>query len=389
MKVNTRYEEMDSLRGIAATSVVLAHISIILLGGNIFEKLNYTPLHIFWLGHESVILFFILSGFVLSLPYLAKKQVNYKDYIIRRVCRILIPSAISVLNCILLMNLLYYKEISELSKWFNYIWSKPITIQLFIEHLFLLAETDTMTLNPVLWSLIHEMRISILFPLIMFTVLKREWKWNLVFMFSIPVLFLLTYYFLLKFFHYDITRFTGYSSYLMTPHYSAFFILGIILAKYRNVISVFYKRLNRVIKVSFLAIGFVAYMYVWLIMPNKSMFHSFIINDWAIAFGGSIFIIFSLNSKTIKAALLFKPVNFVGKISYSLYLYHMIVILSMTYILHEILSFEMILAISFVLSFIVASIMYYAVEFPSIKLGHLLIRSSLKTNVQTEKAKVS
>lgn len=67
--MNSRFDQIDSIRGLAALSVVISHLSLVIPNVYIVQKLKNTPLHIFWAGHEAVILFFILSGFVLALPY--------------------------------------------------------------------------------------------------------------------------------------------------------------------------------------------------------------------------------------------------------------------------------------------------------------------------------
>lgn len=386
MLTGKRFEELDSIRGLAATSVIMAHLSIILPFNHLFEKISYTPLHFFWLGHESVILFFVLSGFVLSLPYHLKKAPKYKGYLIRRLCRILIPSVTSLFIAIFIIYLLAPKGLSVLSEWGNQIWTAPISYPIIFNHLVLLSEFDTMTINPVIWSLIHEMRISILFPFIMLLMKKNNSIQDASIVFSIPILYFLAYYVSLTFIGYDLTTFSGgYSSYLLTPHYIAFFMLGAALAKYRESIGVLYRKLKILYKLMLLIFGITAYMFVWLVFPNYKILHLFIINDWAIAIGCSIFIVASLHSKKIKYFLMLKVIQYLGKISYSLYLYHMIVILTLIYVLHGLLPVGVILVISFLTSFLVASLMYYAVEYPSIKLGKILTRNSSKTAILVEK----
>lgn len=74
--MNNRFNEFDSLRGLAAVSVVLCHL--LPLGNyTLINTLDKTPFHLLWAGHEAVILFFILSGFVLSLLIIMKVKDKY------------------------------------------------------------------------------------------------------------------------------------------------------------------------------------------------------------------------------------------------------------------------------------------------------------------------
>lgn len=74
------FEKLDALRGIAALIVVSGHFAAMLHPGMVFGNsgsgtweflFSSTPLHLFVSGHFAVCLFFILSGFVLSVNTLA------------------------------------------------------------------------------------------------------------------------------------------------------------------------------------------------------------------------------------------------------------------------------------------------------------------------------
>jgi peptidoglycan/LPS O-acetylase OafA/YrhL len=119
--------------------------------------------------------------------------------------------------------------------------------------------------------------------------------------------------------------------------------------------------------------------------------HLLVIDDWAIAIGSSIFIIFCINSNTVRSIMLLKPVHYVGKISYSLYLYHMIIMFTMINVFYGKFPISVILISSFVISFIVASTMYYLIEKPSMRLGRLLVssRSPLEKSAISNRASVS
>lgn len=377
-----RFEELDSLRGLAAISVILCHL-LPIAGSSLFNRLNATPLHLFWAGHEAVILFFMLSGFVLSLPYFNNKALKYKDYIIRRVCRIYLPYAVSVTVAIICMMMFYRFDIHELGWWFDTS-VHPISFDMIINHILLVGEFQSSTFNMVIWSLVHEMRISIIFPVIVYFLMKYSWKHNVFIAMSCSVMFYVLYIFCLKIFKYDATILQG--SYLVTLHYIAFFILGALLAQHKQYAKMLYAKLNSVSKISLLITGVLAYTYKWWFLSKMSLLHIMILDDWAIAVGSSFFILFCLNSNTIKSIVTLKPVHFAGKISYSLYLYHLIVALSLVNILNEKLPIGLVLVISFTVTILVAVSMYYLTEKPSIKLGKILTtRSKKETSIVSGK----
>ena len=72
-----RYNALDSIRGLAALFVMLGH----------YLPCKLVPWNFFLSGSESVIMFFMLSGFVLS-NLLFNNKTTYYEYIIRRVFRI-------------------------------------------------------------------------------------------------------------------------------------------------------------------------------------------------------------------------------------------------------------------------------------------------------------
>ncbi|QDY44763.1 acyltransferase [Planococcus glaciei] len=185
-----RYESLDSIRGIAALAVVFSHMFIVfpafysalsLQQNNqlIVDLLAFTPLHLLWSGHEAVVLFFILSGFVLSLPYLNNRKLVYTNYIVQRVFRIYIPYIVIILFSIILQSFLYTPGgIAGLSKWFNWMWMLPLSPGLFSHFLFMSGEL-THNYNTASWSLVHEMRISLVFPFIVLLIRRKNLLFDL------------------------------------------------------------------------------------------------------------------------------------------------------------------------------------------------------------------
>src|SRR5271167_849702 len=67
-----RFIELDALRGLAACVVIFLHYTSVpkQLPAWLNDLINYTPCFLFVCGTQAVVFFFVLSGFVLSLPWI-------------------------------------------------------------------------------------------------------------------------------------------------------------------------------------------------------------------------------------------------------------------------------------------------------------------------------
>ena len=79
-----------------------------------FAWLKYSPLHAFWAGNEAVLFFFLLSGFVLALPFF-QTAVPYTSFVVRRICRIYLPYWLVVAVAVAVRALVYRGPINGLS----------------------------------------------------------------------------------------------------------------------------------------------------------------------------------------------------------------------------------------------------------------------------------
>jgi peptidoglycan/LPS O-acetylase OafA/YrhL len=148
---------IDSLRGIAALSVCLFH-----LGGGVLPKLSssQTVAATSW-GWAGVEVFFVISGFV--IPYvLIRGDYVWKDagrFLLKRLVRVWPPSAI-----LLLMTLAQWSIASRLSGGWNVTAGQVLTNFLYIAPL-----VDEPWLNAIFWTLAIEAQfyilIALLFPL--------------------------------------------------------------------------------------------------------------------------------------------------------------------------------------------------------------------------------
>jgi peptidoglycan/LPS O-acetylase OafA/YrhL len=363
---------LDSLRGLAALSVVFNHFLNLL--PSIAEKpkemwlMKYTPLHIFWAGHEAVIFFFILSGFVLSLQFFNKK-VDYRSFFVKRVCRIYLPYITCVIIAIIASQIFYTGYKQGLSAWFNSVWTVKPSWGLVAQHFLLITYFDNKAFDPVLWSLVHEMRISIMFPLIMLCILKFNWKINIGFaVLATGICMVLTFIG---------NRLQYYTDYFVTIHYIAMFIFGALLAKHRKEILAWYTSKSKPLKIGLILTGVPLYLFPWLlkiVLTTKLWF----VEEWVISLGVAIFIISALGSQKVSLFLLSRSVHFLGQISYSMYLLHAVILISVTQILYKSVGLLPIWPIAMVSTLFFSWLSYKYIEIPSINIGKLLADRMLK-----------
>lgn len=190
VKANGHYVELDSLRGIASVLVLITHLMIVFpmiyspsspQDNLTLFVLKYLPFTraLFIGGPEAVKLFFVLSGFVLALPFLKGTTIRYLPYLLKRFLRICIPFYVAICLAVLLSIVIQRSSIPELSEWYNSMsWTTPISARLLLGHFFLIGSFNVNAFNNVIWSLVHEMRISILFPLMMYGVIRYSWQKN-------------------------------------------------------------------------------------------------------------------------------------------------------------------------------------------------------------------
>jgi peptidoglycan/LPS O-acetylase OafA/YrhL len=382
MILEKRYFEIDSLRGIAALTVVFNHFFNVIPAiynpnlypnENIIKILKFTPIHIIWSGHEAVILFFVLSGFVLALPFLNGKQGTYKVYILKRFFRIYIPYITAILAAIIISRLVSENGIKELGMWFNFAWTDPLSLSSVINHIVLIGDFKNYVFDPVVWSLIHEMRISIIFPLLIFVVMRLNWKSLLVLILLISIVSYNIKQILINDFGYiDYS-----SSFIDTFHYMSMFVIGTLLAKHLDELKEILIKRNR-LKLFLFLLAILFYTYPWWFMINATSFHIYPINDFIISIGAALFIVISLSSNLFSRVLSLGVFKFLGKISYSLYLYHSIILLALINLLYGKINYWIILISALPLAIIVSTMAYYFIEQPAINLGRNIVKRKVK-----------
>lgn len=170
---------MDGLRGVAALIVLAHHLSLLVPGvsavylpeegvpspvaGSLVWWFTFTPLKLLTAGPEAVIVFFVLSGFVLTLPLLRPRPFDWMEYYPRRVLRIGLPVLCSLLFAAALALLIPQHPDRAMTSWIAGTSMPDITVEAFIRQLD--PTTASYSLNNPLWSIYWEVAFSLMLPI--------------------------------------------------------------------------------------------------------------------------------------------------------------------------------------------------------------------------------
>lgn len=173
-----RYPSLDGLRGAASFVVLICHTLIIqpaLLQAYIDPKViprgswswwtTFSPLHLPWAGMEMVYLFFILSGFVLALPFTHGRRTRWVGYYPKRFLR-LYPPAWGAFALALLWITLFPRHFSAGDSIWLQVHPAELTNAAIRADLLLIP--GPLGSNSVLWTLRYEVLFSLLLPLLVF-----------------------------------------------------------------------------------------------------------------------------------------------------------------------------------------------------------------------------
>ncbi|CAA9276447.1 MAG: hypothetical protein AVDCRST_MAG04-3418 [uncultured Acetobacteraceae bacterium] len=345
-----RIGTLDALRGIAALLVVLHHANYMVAsywGPTVAWLLAWTPLRLLTAGRPPVIFFFVLSGYVLTLALLRQRDpVAPIGWAVRRTLRLLPPVAASVL----LSAGLYWmfsdgRPPGDLGLLVAVSWPEPPDIASLLQHMALLDTEDyAFPLNIVLWSLVHEWRISLLAPLVL--------------LFRGHAALLLGIAFLLR-----STAITAgaaeddamlgrhlHSTVVTTTYFLFTFAAGAALA----------------LKEPLAPLAGTKRWAAWAAVVAATVSQT----DLAVI-GASVLLILLARGETgAFVRLLRSPaLQWLGKVSFSLYLVHVPVALALAYALHGILPAAAIAALTVVLALPAATVFHKAVERPSLLLS--------------------
>lgn len=297
--------EIDGLRFIAIASVVLFHLNAFLLEKDLntynevyqFDFLNILLSR----GDLGVPLFFVISGFILALPFANMylnngTRIKLKNFFLRRLTR-LEPPYILIMTALLFGSVYIAKTISLEDGVISYLSS--ITYS----HNFIYERGTLPLLNAVAWSLEIEIQFYILTPLLAMVFLLKNNHIRRMIIISVALLFLIL----------DLFELFPFISII---NYLEYFFAGFLLADLYACKSTLFKKskLDGILSLLFLSI-------IWLFDKDELAPSMKII--WEVVQLTSIFALYYLVIFHRSLKLLTNPIiTNIGGMCYTIYLLH-------------------------------------------------------------------
>jgi peptidoglycan/LPS O-acetylase OafA/YrhL len=303
---------------------------------------------LFWSGAEPVYVFFVLSGFVLLLPLIDRQRPSWPAFWSKRVVRLYVPACIAILLAAAITLLIPREFDARSSLWMqeNVI---SLTPQLLAKDATLL--TTPSNLNGPLWSLRYEVLFSALVPLYLFAVIRWRRLWPLkLLVLSAAIAFGAAG---------DPAHAIVYKSLL----YFAMFGFGAMIAVERDGLTRWVERRTRMQGALLVVAALLLLSARSLTVSNESP-----VLEVVSVFGAALLLVlFLAHQGTMRVGdACFS--QWIGKRSFSLYLTHLPIVVSVT-LLFSTTNPALVLLVSLPISLLLAAMFYRLVELPSHRLA--------------------
>lgn len=344
-----RIRSLDSLRGLAALVVVLYHFSLVVPG--VYPRIEAIwPLRVLVAGQTAVLVFFVLSGFVLYLSLLRHDRDDYPTFAARRLVRLYPPVAAAVLLSVALYFLVDPGPLPGLEGWLTqFSWTERPGVDLIAGHL-LLFDTDRFhVLDNPMWSLVVEVRLSLLFPFLAAGI--RRW----------PIRTLAACLAISWLSRHMMSA--GHQVALVDPLFTLRFLdlfaVGAFMARYAEAVSATIRRFpGPLVAVAAL---------VMLCLQGRFVFY--------FMYGGAVLLVAaSFTYPLLDRFYGLKPFVWLGERSFSLYLVHVPLLLAAVHALAGRVPIGVVLAGTLPVCLLGAELFWLVVERPSIRLGRRVAR---------------
>jgi peptidoglycan/LPS O-acetylase OafA/YrhL len=346
----SRLSSLDGLRGVASLVVLVHHslLSIPVLAVVYFGQpaapgliwLVNSPLHAVWAGTEAVYVFFILSGVVLTLPAL-RHRYDWRSYYPSRLMRLYLPVLASVVLAVVCV-LLVPRSGTEGHGLFMEQQNRSVSLVGVLKDATLVAPG---WLNAPLWSLRWEVLFSILLPVYLFLAIRFAKQWWLLVAVSVAASWLG-----------NLVPLHGVLMYL------PMFLVGAAVAPALQNGASSSKRLWS----GLVILGAVAITSPWWLTPGLAKSHQLLAP--LVLVSALVIVMGAVRAPGFRALLESRVAQWFGKISFSLYLTHNLIVVAVATVLPVELAWVTPL-VSIPVSIAVAWLFFRFVESPSHRLA--------------------
>jgi peptidoglycan/LPS O-acetylase OafA/YrhL len=352
---SSRSLTIDAFRGIAAAGVMVQHL--LLSWSDPIVKtwhaaVYYTPLEALFSDGKFIRIFFVLSGFVMFLPFERKTSFSWSQFYSRRFWRIYPAFAAAVLISIIVHFLIVDPHaVQTTTAWFAVEGhSGHVTWELLLQLLCFTGTAASIKINCVTWSLVEEVRVILLFPILAYCVrlsgtatLATTIFASIIATAAYPIVGETGYF---------ITAESSLGAVCATLHFLPLFVIGMVMAQRLDLFSDVFARSN-----------------VW--QRSALWFLAFVLvrrqQEYIAGFAAALLIFLSMRTHFVSRALQFAPLLWLGRISYSLYLIHMPIIVATLHVLDGIVPIEYALLAAGINALAIANLFANLIEHPFIE----------------------
>jgi len=356
-----RLTSLDGLRGLAALVVLTHHVVLAgvpllaaaYVAGNHAavpgwaHLLIYSPLHLLWAGEEFVLVFFALSGFVLTMPTVRGRAFSPARYYPYRLLRLYGPVWAAILFAVVLRSLTPHEAVHGATWWLNAHTESTSAWEL--EHDgTLIFGTGGFAATSVLWSLRWEVLFSLFLPVFLFIGKRtRGMPWVVA-----AVCF-------------TALALSGSHD---SPRFMPAFLLGSLMAFQIDRLRVWGVRLqepsavNRAVKIGLVAACVVAMTSVWWIHPRSAAVEHAL--RAVVTAGACIAVALPLLLGSVRSFLETPVMQWAGSRSFSLYLVHEPIVVASAFALGGTASVALLAAIAIPVALVAADGFFRVAERP-------------------------
>ena len=287
------------MRGYASLAVVFLHLFTI---SSVMRAMGFPSLILSW--NSGVDFFFVLSGFLLSVPFMGSGKVNLRAYYVKRVFRIFPVYYLSICIC------------GSVLLFLNYATLQQILASMFFVQSF--SPSTFNTINGVSWTLVIEEIFYATLPIFAILFVKERWRYSLPVCLAASIAYRVA---VVQLYPINEVAFHLWQYPSFLGHYAIGVTLASFYANRKMRVAKFNSSFPSLIAVTSLLVSQYLIGSVYSISNNKAAFPGVL---FALEYGALInFVLTSPTASRVRSAFTNRVAISAGKISYSTYTWHL------------------------------------------------------------------